>query len=282
VQDNDSLTKKATGSSSTAGGSSNASGSSTAKLSSARKRKANEQVTSEAPKRLKQASFQVYSGVDMPFTDSQIHEIEKQVLRATISANIPFIAWENPEMKKLFHLIRSTSVAILPSRKVVSSRLLDDAAQRAENKVGRALQGRSIGLWYAIELKWFNNLHPHSSSDGWKSRKKADLNAVCANADFKVRLQAHSSLGILLKNSRKTYTLELVNLTSQSKDGPGLCNFFGATIDRVEEKFSCWVIFFTTDADGGSKKGRVLLGKERPWLLVPSCWAHQVCANSLM
>jgi hypothetical protein len=36
------------------------------------------------------------------------------------------------------------------------------------------------------------------------------------------------------------------------------------------------VIYLTTDADGGSKKGRILLGKERPWLILPSCWAHQV------
>ncbi|KAJ7916612.1 hypothetical protein B0H13DRAFT_2323220 [Mycena leptocephala] len=46
-------------------------------------------------------------------------------------------------------------------------------------------------------------------------------------------------------------------------------------IDRVELKHRCYVIFFGTDADGGSKKGRVLLGKQRPWLFVPSCWAHQ-------
>ncbi|KAJ7158190.1 ribonuclease H-like domain-containing protein [Mycena crocata] len=30
----------------------------------------------------------------------------------------------------------------------------------------------------------------------------------------------------------------------------------------------------TTDADGGSK-GRSNLGKKRPWLILPSCWAHQ-------
>ncbi|KAJ6570760.1 hypothetical protein B0H10DRAFT_1928086 [Mycena sp. CBHHK59/15] len=46
-------------------------------------------------------------------------------------------------------------------------------------------------------------------------------------------------------------------------------------IDRVEAKYKCYIIFFTTDADGGSKKGHELLGKQRPWLFVPSCWAHQ-------
>ncbi|KAJ6583641.1 ribonuclease H-like domain-containing protein [Mycena sp. CBHHK59/15] len=46
-------------------------------------------------------------------------------------------------------------------------------------------------------------------------------------------------------------------------------------IDRIELKHGCIVIYFTTDADGGSKKGRLLLGKIRPWLILPSCWAHQ-------
>ncbi|KAJ7937737.1 hypothetical protein B0H13DRAFT_1588366, partial [Mycena leptocephala] len=31
----------------------------------------------------------------------------------------------------------------------------------------------------------------------------------------------------------------------------------------------------SSDAYGGSKKGRILLGLERPWLILPSCWAHQ-------
>ncbi|KAF8190313.1 ribonuclease H-like domain-containing protein [Mycena galopus ATCC 62051] len=46
-------------------------------------------------------------------------------------------------------------------------------------------------------------------------------------------------------------------------------------IDRVEGKHKYFVIYFGTDADGGSKKGRVLLGNQRPWLFVTSCWAHQ-------
>jgi hypothetical protein len=60
------------------------------------------------------------------------------------------------------------------------------------------------------------------------------------------------------------------------KSGPGMCREFADIIDRLERKYGCIVIYFVTDADGGSKKGRVLLGKERPYLILPSCWAHQV------
>jgi hypothetical protein len=51
---------------------------------------------------------------------------------------------------------------------------------------------------------------------------------------------------------------------------------FAGIIDRVKERYNCVVVYFTTDADGGSKKGRQLLEKQRPWILAPLCWVHQV------
>jgi hypothetical protein len=55
-----------------------------------------------------------------------------------------------------------------------------------------------------------------------------------------------------------------------------MATFFEETIDDIERDKGCIVIYFVTDADGGSKKGRVTLGKRRPDLFVPSCFAHQV------
>jgi len=46
------------------------------------------------------------------------------------------------------------------------------------------------------------------------------------------------------------------------KSGPGMCKQFGEIIDRIEAKYGCVVVYLITDADGGSKKGRQLLGKE--------------------
>ncbi|KAJ6560920.1 hypothetical protein B0H10DRAFT_2240287 [Mycena sp. CBHHK59/15] len=51
--------------------------------------------------------------------------------------------------------------------------------------------------------------------------------------------------------------------------------FFVKVIDEVETMYSCYVIYFVTDADGGSKKGRMILLKLRPDLFLPSCFAHQ-------
>lgn len=55
-----------------------------------------------------------------------------------------------------------------------------------------------------------------------------------------------------------------------------MADYFEEVIDRVERKYKCTVIYFTTDSDGGAKKGRLLLQERRPWLLVPQCFAHQV------
>jgi hypothetical protein len=73
----------------------------------------------------------------------------------------------------------------------------------------------------------------------------------------------------------KAYPLELIEATGLSKDGPSMCRQFADMIDNIEKKYECTVVYFVTDADGGSLKGRKLLAKERPWLFTPSCWAHQ-------
>lgn len=80
-------------------------------------------------------------------------------------------------------------------------------------------------------------------------------------------------------NILKSLTLEVVNSTADKKDGPALCTAFGDLINRTEAKHKCRVRYFSTDADGGCNSGRKLLQKERPYLITPSCWAHQVCAS---
>jgi len=69
--------------------------------------------------------------------------------------------------------------------------------------------------------------------------------------------------------------LELVEINADNKDGPAMAKQFGEIVDHTEAAYKCVVIYFTTDADGGSKKGHKLLQKARPWLFTPSCWAHQ-------
>ncbi|KAJ6561343.1 ribonuclease H-like domain-containing protein [Mycena sp. CBHHK59/15] len=163
--------------------------------------------------------------------------LQKQALRAIISSGSPFGLFEDPEMQILFGMIRTTAPGILPTGKVVGGRLLNGAAEDIELRLNKRLKNRNVGL----------------CTDGWKSQRKDSVNTFV----------------------NKSYLLELIDVTELKKDGASQCEQFAAMIDRIELKHGCIVIYFTTDADGGSKKGRLLLGKIRPWLILPSCWAHQ-------
>lgn len=190
----------------------------------------------------------MYPGTEMPFSTPQTNAIQAQALRAVISANLPFHVFENPEILKLMSMLRSAAPAIMPSAKLVSGRLLNDAAEIVHQKMLLILRNRSdTGI----------------SADGWKSATKMAVNGIAINIDG------------------KSYSLDLVEITADDKHGVAMAMQFGQIIDRVEIEYGCTVVYFTTDSDGGAKKGRILLGKERPWILVPSCWAHQVCGGKV-
>ncbi|KAJ7751786.1 ribonuclease H-like domain-containing protein [Mycena maculata] len=214
----------------------------------ARSASTTESNDARAPKKLKQSMLKTYMGHDMPFSSSEADAIESQALRAIVSTNSAFGLFEDPEMLTLFGMMRSRAPEIIPSGKVIGGRLLNEAASTVEEKLSKVLTGQMIGL----------------SADGWKALTKASVNGVCANVDYKA-----SDIQI------DSYTIELVDVTSMDKSGPGMCRQFAEIIDRIETKYGCIIIYFITDADGGSKKGRVLLGKERRYLILPSCWAHQ-------
>ncbi|KAJ7576623.1 hypothetical protein C8J56DRAFT_1116967 [Mycena floridula] len=202
-----------------------------------------ENTAASSSKKSKQSHLTGFNALSMPISNAEKDAIQAQALRAVISTNSSFRLFEDYEMRKLFKMIRSAAPAVLPSAKVVGGRLLNDASQKVERKIKKVMRGQNVGL----------------CTDGWKSRNKSSVAALCANVDF------------------KTYPLKLLNTTALKKDGPSQCNQFAEMIDETETDFECIVIYLTTDADGGSKKGRLLLGKKRHWLLLPSCWAHQVC-----
>ena len=82
----------------------------------------------------------------MPFSESEKDAIQAQCLRAVISANWLFQSFENPEVVKLFWMMRSATPEILPSGKVVDGKLLNDAAAEVESKLDKVLNGKYVGL----------------------------------------------------------------------------------------------------------------------------------------
>ncbi|KAF8186109.1 ribonuclease H-like domain-containing protein, partial [Mycena galopus ATCC 62051] len=185
-----------------------------------------------------QTTLTTFRRNDMPFSRAEAKALQAQALRAVVSSGSPLRVFEDPEMKILFGMLRSTAPGVMPTGKVVGGRLLDEAAADVEVKIERVMKNKKLGLSY-VDHSFFRS-------------------SFCR-----------------LLTLELSYLLELIDATALGKDGPSLCEQFGLIIDRVEEKHNCIVIYFTTDADGGSKKGRILLGKKRPWLILPSCWAHQ-------
>jgi hypothetical protein len=234
-----------------------------------------------ASKRFKQGSFQVFTGRDQPFTTAETEEIQAQVLRATVSAGLPFRMWENPEVVRLVRMFRTAGPDVLPSRKVVGGRLLNEAAEKVEGTVKAVLEMKEVGLMYVRIFYQTGTDYDTSHSartGGSPARRLIGMGFALTSITRYFLPCLWESLFI---KYLQTYTLELIDMTAHSKDGPALCKLFSDMIDRVETKYKCYVIYFITDADGGSKKGRVLLGKQRPWLFVPSCWAHQVRLRDL-
>ncbi|KAJ6622322.1 ribonuclease H-like domain-containing protein [Mycena sp. CBHHK59/15] len=178
---------------------------------------------------------------DMPYGEAEAAAVKKQALHAIVSGGLALSAFEDHNMLVLFGMLHSTAPAIMPMGKVVGGTLLNEAAARVKVKITDALKGKFAGLL----------------TDGWKCKRKNAVNTICANVDF------------------KSYLIELIDVTKLNKDGASLCEQFAGMIDRVELLHGCIIIYFTTDADGGSNKGRKLLAKLRPWLILPSCWAHQ-------
>ncbi|KAJ6624052.1 hypothetical protein B0H10DRAFT_1943534 [Mycena sp. CBHHK59/15] len=171
-----------------------------------------------APKKMKQTMLKTYTGLDMLFSSSEAEAIQAQALCAITL-----------QQSQNAYAARDDAKAsdIIPWRKVVGGRLLDEAASTVKERLLKILDGQALG----------------AITDSWKSLTKDSVSGVCVNVEYNC--------------------------------GPGMCQQFCNIIDRLGAKFNCKVIYFVTDTDGGSKKGRELLGKQCIYLILPSCWAHQ-------
>jgi hypothetical protein len=124
---------------------------------------------------LKQSQLKVFRGIQVPFTDEQETIVREQFLRATISANLPFRWFEDPEVMTLFLLFRSTAGDVIPSRLQLSGCLLDKADLAVRMRLMEALRGE-----YAV-----------LASDGWKDESRDSVNGVNISVGGKVRFKSN-------------------------------------------------------------------------------------------
>ncbi|KAJ7793330.1 ribonuclease H-like domain-containing protein, partial [Mycena leptocephala] len=188
-----------------------------------------------------QSKLQVFRGIDIPFNNGQQEIVREQFLRATQSANLPERWVEDPEVLKLFLMFRGRALDVIPTHKELGGVLLQQASDRVDEKVAAFVRGK-----YAM-----------MSTDGWRSMSKDAVTGVHLSVKFQQLL------------------VDILRTNSWKKDGESMAIKFGEMIDKAESTLGCQVAGFLTDNDGGSKSGRNLLGKARPWFLVFPCCGHQ-------
>ncbi|EJD46725.1 hypothetical protein AURDEDRAFT_123867 [Auricularia subglabra TFB-10046 SS5] len=189
----------------------------------------------------KQTELVVFKGVDLPFSEAQRAAIQRQCARATISGNLPFRWIEDPEVLRFLMMFRSRACDVCPSRTVLAGRLLTEEGARTEDKLKHDFLNKNVSL----------------STDGWKDGSR---NAIA---------------GVNLSLNGVSQLVKLSNTNAKGKDGETMCEFFGQIIDDAEATYSCRVVHFGTDNDGGAHAGRDALLRERPWLFANPCLSHQ-------
>jgi hypothetical protein len=105
------------------------------------KKKQRTGVFGAVQRQMKQTELKVFKGIEIPFSEKEVAMVRQQVLRATISANLPFQWIENPEVIKLFTMFRSVAPEILPGRQTISGTLLNDASETVEETMMQELRG---------------------------------------------------------------------------------------------------------------------------------------------
>ncbi|KDQ07177.1 hypothetical protein BOTBODRAFT_120426, partial [Botryobasidium botryosum FD-172 SS1] len=95
-------------------------------------------------------------------------------------------------------------------------------------------------------------------SDGWKDVSKTSL------------------VGFMITVTKKVYPIRVHNVSSGKKDANRLLQLVLDEIRRCEEELEVRIIAWCTDSGGDCKSMRKKLAKERPDLLTPDYWAHQI------
>src|SRR5580700_10997195 len=87
-----------------------------------------------------------YNVLEMPFSKNEKVAVHVQALRAVISANLPFQAFEDIEMLKLCSMLHRGSPAILPSQEVLAGSLLNQVSEVVDSNLLKILQSRTWAL----------------------------------------------------------------------------------------------------------------------------------------
>jgi hypothetical protein len=85
-------------------------------------------------------------GLAIPFNKEESEKVKAQFLRVTISGGCSYSFWENPEVVQLLMMFRSTASDVIPSWKVLSGYLLNEAAEKVGQITAQKMKNKELGL----------------------------------------------------------------------------------------------------------------------------------------
>ncbi|KAI9437199.1 hypothetical protein H4582DRAFT_1793114, partial [Lactarius indigo] len=167
-------------------------------------------------------------------------EFSQDMLRAWISAGIPFNAASDLEMAKF--IAKYIPAAHIPDRRALSGRFLDKEVERVENHLKSKLDGKIAT----------------GQCDGWKNIAKASVVASMVTVDY------------------EPFLIRTHDISANRKTGDNLLKLVLDDILYVKNKYGVVIIAWVTDDGGDGRRMRRLLLTFRPDLIVILCWAHQI------
>ncbi|KAF8890189.1 hypothetical protein BD779DRAFT_1430590, partial [Infundibulicybe gibba] len=156
-----------------------------------------------------------------------------------VACNIPWWAVEHPFWRHFFQ--KWVGGCMIPGRRHISGRALDDEAERVVEGIRSRVKGR----------------YGTGQCDGWKNIAKTSLIASMVNVEY------------------TPFLLGVADISSQPKTAEVLLSIVLKEVAYCMDTLGILLIAWCTDASGESLKMRRLLREEFPWMITVDCWAHQ-------
>ncbi|THV04529.1 hypothetical protein K435DRAFT_649113 [Dendrothele bispora CBS 962.96] len=132
--------------------------------------------------------------------------------------------------------------SVLPSRGVLSGRILDEEVEKAEVKTRLNTANR----------------YGTGQCDGWKNIVKNSLITAMINVEY------------------WPYLLSVTDVSSIPKTAKTLLKIVKCEMKMICKAFGVILVTWCTDCGGDAAKMRRLLVRKYPWIIVLDCWAHQL------
>ncbi|KAK6974145.1 hypothetical protein R3P38DRAFT_2472543, partial [Favolaschia claudopus] len=170
----------------------------------------------------------------------QQEEFGPDLCRLFVACGWSWNAVDNPQFKIFFQ--KYLPAAILPSRRILSGRILDQESNKVIQRTRLQIEGKLATY----------------SEDGWSNIAKTHMNTSLLSVDCEPHL------------------LRTHNMTGRPKTGDELFVIVKSDLVYAKETYGVETIAVVTDDGPDGKKMRRLVGEEMPELATFECWAHQI------